>query len=87
MSCVASTVKLFDKSTGEMLQEYSGHINKDYRYRYYTIHLPVVKHFQKVFINYIQGCGSAFIFGGSGSSCSADPDPGGNMNADPDPHP
>ena len=31
VSCVASTVKLFDKSTGEMLQEYSGHINKDYR--------------------------------------------------------
>jgi plasmid maintenance system killer protein len=28
---VGSTVKLFDKSTGEMLQEYSGHINKDYR--------------------------------------------------------
>jgi hypothetical protein len=31
VSCVGSTVKLFDKSTGEMLQEYSGHINKDYR--------------------------------------------------------
>jgi len=27
VGCVASTVKLMDKATGEMLQEYSGHIN------------------------------------------------------------
>ena len=31
VSCVAETVKLFDKSSGEMLSEYTGHINRDYR--------------------------------------------------------
>eukprot|EP00088_Acartia_fossae_P035113 TRINITY_DN3612_c0_g1_i12.p1 TRINITY_DN3612_c0_g1~~TRINITY_DN3612_c0_g1_i12.p1 ORF type:complete len:340 (-),score=50.59 TRINITY_DN3612_c0_g1_i12:166-1185(-) len=31
VSCVASTIKLFDKTSGELLQEFSGHINKDYR--------------------------------------------------------
>ena len=32
VSAVSSTLKLFDKTTGELLQEFSGHINKDYRY-------------------------------------------------------
>jgi len=31
VSCTASTIKLFDKTSGELLQEFSGHINKDYR--------------------------------------------------------
>ena len=31
VSCVGETVKLFDKSSGEMLSEYSGHINSQYR--------------------------------------------------------
>ena len=32
VSAVSSSLKLFDKATGEMLQEFMGHINKDYRY-------------------------------------------------------
>ena len=31
VSCVANSIKLFDKSSGELLSEYSGHINKEYR--------------------------------------------------------
>jgi len=31
VSCVNSTLKLLDKTTGELLQEFSGHINKEYR--------------------------------------------------------
>jgi len=31
VAALNSTVKLFDKSTGEMLQEFSGHLNKEYR--------------------------------------------------------
>ena len=31
VSCVGETVKLFDKSSGELLSEYSGHINRQYR--------------------------------------------------------
>ncbi|XP_023347673.1 WD repeat domain-containing protein 83 [Eurytemora carolleeae] len=31
VSAVSSSLKLFDKTTGEMLQEFMGHINKDYR--------------------------------------------------------
>jgi len=31
VSCIGSTIKLFDKTTGELLQEFSGHINRDYR--------------------------------------------------------
>ena len=31
VSCVANTIKLFDKSSGELLSEYSGHINREYR--------------------------------------------------------
>lgn len=30
-SCMDSTVKLLDKDTGELLQEFSGHVNKDYK--------------------------------------------------------
>ena len=28
---MANSIKLFDKSSGELLSEYSGHINKEYR--------------------------------------------------------
>jgi len=31
ISSVKNTIKLFDKSSGEMLSEYSGHINREYR--------------------------------------------------------
>ena len=31
VSCVANTIKLFDKSSGELLSEYSGHTNREYR--------------------------------------------------------
>jgi len=31
VSCVNSTLKLMDKTTGELLQEFTGHINKEYR--------------------------------------------------------
>ena len=31
VSCVANGVKLFDKSSGELLSEYRGHINREYR--------------------------------------------------------
>jgi len=31
VSCVGNSVKLFDKSSGELLSEYTGHINREYR--------------------------------------------------------
>jgi len=31
VSCIKSTIKLFDKTSGEMLSEFSGHINREYR--------------------------------------------------------
>lgn len=31
ISSINDTIKLFDKSSGELLQEFRGHINKDYR--------------------------------------------------------
>ena len=31
VSCVANTIELFDKNSGELLSEYSGHTNREYR--------------------------------------------------------